>query len=144
MDNTQMPLGCPRGLDIEASYWLVHYMQGVWENLKVIFLKFPQSFLTVFIRQCKQTHILILSLIYNKGHSRAMRYGPPDPLYVFFWPISKTATFWIHILCAPHLVQDNWKVDNIIYPLDKSLSSRQHGLFYQLLEKGHVHLPKQK
>ena len=32
----------------------------------------------------------------------------------FFWPISKAAAFWIHILCAPHLVRDIQKVDNII------------------------------
>ena len=52
--------------------------------------------------------------IYNyKWYSRAMRYRPPDPLYLF-WPISKAAAFWIHILCAPHLVRDIQKVDNII------------------------------
>ena len=49
-------------------------------------LKFSRSLMRVFTRQCKQTHILIFPSIYNKGHSGAMRYRPPDPLCLYFDP----------------------------------------------------------
>lgn len=87
-------------------------------------LMFFRSLMRVFTRQCKQTHILIFPSIYDKGHSGAMRYRPPDPLCLVFDPSVRR---WLYgniiILCAPHLVRDIRKVDDTIhwinhYPAD--------------------------